>query len=172
MTDTSLAGAARSAIFPRTSASDFTISHSDRNDWRPAPINPSWILSGRPVAQHIPIGIGEDGYSSVSLWRCTEGRFRWHFKWEESVYILSGEVEVSSSDGSITLLTAGSVALFQAGSTAIWNVTQPVQKMAVCRKALPARVANTLRLIKRPWSLPLVAFGIAATLASVDFVWA
>ncbi len=145
--------------------SDFTVSDAARTDWRPAPINPAWILSGDPVAQYIPVEQGADGYSSMSLWKCSEGRFRWTFDWEESVYILDGEVEIASPDGRIAHLRPGSVALFQAGTSSIWTVIRPVQKLAVCRRAISPRLSKLLRFVRRPWSLPILAAGLIDRLA-------
>ena len=154
MTDTAFQGFARIGAQP---AASFTLAHDARMDWRPAPIDPAWILAGTPRAAYIPLASGHDGYSSVSLWRCTEGRFRWTFGWEETVYILKGEVEVTDAAGNEGLLRAGSVALFQGGSTAIWNVVEPVEKMAVCRRAMSPRLASLLRFARRPWSLAIAA---------------
>ncbi|SHF07744.1 hypothetical protein SAMN02745157_1584 [Kaistia soli DSM 19436] len=145
-----------------------TVGHAARNDWRPAPINPSWIIAGDPIAHYIPIGVGEDGYSSLSLWRCTEGSFRWTFGWEESVYITKGEVEVVAADGHRDILEAGSVALFQAGGTSIWTVRQPVQKMAVCRRALNPHLARLIRFARRPWSLTAVLIALAEWLPGLE----
>ncbi|MBZ9935985.1 cupin domain-containing protein [Mesorhizobium sp. BR1-1-16] len=150
------------------SSSTVTVGHATRTDWRPAPINPSWIIAGDPVAHYIPIGVGEDGYSSLSLWRCTEGSFRWTFGWEESVYITGGVVEIVAADGQTDVLEAGSVALFQAGSTSVWTVRQPVQKMAVCRRALNPRLAKIVRFIRRPWSLPALVIALAEWLPTLE----
>jgi len=152
MTDTAFQGFARVGAQP---AARFTLAHDARTDWRPAPIDPAWILGGTPRADYIPLASGEDGYSSVSLWRCTEGRFRWTFGWEETVHILKGEVEVTDAAGNEGVLRAGSVALFQGGSTAIWNVVAPVEKMAVCRRTMSPRLASLLRFARRPWALAI-----------------
>jgi len=150
------------------SSSAVTVGHATRTDWRPAPINPSWIIAGDPVAHYIPIGVGEDGYSSLSLWRCTEGSFRWTFGWEESVYITTGVVEIVAADGHADVLEAGSVALFQAGSTSIWTVRQPVQKMAVCRRAVNPQLAKIIRFMRRPWSLPALVIALAEWLPTLE----
>ncbi len=154
MTDTAFQGFARISAQPTAS---FTVAHDARADWRPAPIDLSWILGGTPRADYIPLASGRDGYSSVSLWRCTEGRFRWTFGWEETVHILKGEVEVTDAAGNEGLLRAGSVALFQGGSTAIWNVVEPVEKMAVCRRAMSPRLARLIRFVRNPWSMAVAA---------------
>ncbi len=168
MGDTAFATLGPDRHLPDAACADFMEAHAARSDWRPAPIEPSWILAGEPVAQYIPISFGQDGYSSLSLWRCTEGRFRWTFSWEESVYIIKGEVEVAAADGRIARLTAGSVALFQAGTTSIWTVTKPIEKMAHCRRALSPSLSRLLRFARRPWSLAVVTAWCADLLAGLE----
>lgn len=146
-----------------------TVTHDGRRDWRPAPIDPAWILAGTPVAEFIPLGRGNDGYSTVTMWRCSEGCFNWRFGWEEVVHIIGGEVEVTASDGQETRLRTGSVALFQAGTTAIWNVVRPVEKVAVCRRAMNPRLSRLIRLVRRPWMLAAAALApLAERLALLE----
>ena len=168
MTDTPFATAARLSHAARPGIADFTSSHAARNDWLAAPIEPSWILAGNPVAEYIPVGAGRDGFSTMTLWRCTEGRFRWTFGWEESVYITEGEVEVRAADGRTARLEPGSVALFQAGTTSIWTVRKPVQKMAVCRRALSPGLSRLIRFVRRPWSLPAFVLCLAEQLSPLE----
>lgn len=122
----------------------FAATTSSRSDWRPAPITPEWILEGRPVARYVPIARGRDDLGSTTLWDCTEGTFRWHFGWDETVHILDGAVTVTLPSGAVHRLTAGSVAFFPAGSEAVWSVEGHVRKLAVCRKAWPGPLARAL----------------------------
>ncbi len=122
----------------------FVATHTDRADWRPAPITPGWVLDGRPVARYVPLARGRDDLGSTTLWDCTAGTFRWHFVWDETVHILEGAVEVGLPTGEVHRLTAGSVAFFPAGSSAIWKVEGHVRKLAVCRRAYPGPLAKAL----------------------------
>jgi len=127
----------------------FVATTSDRNDWRAAPIDPDWILEGRPVARFVPLARGRDDLGSTSLWDCTAGRFRWWFRWDETVHVLDGAVTVTLPDGTVHRLTAGSVAFFPAGSTAVWQVEGYVRKLAVCRRAWPGPLSRAVALARR-----------------------
>jgi uncharacterized protein len=65
----------------------------------PAPIDPGWILEGTPEARARELARSGDGTSVVAAWSCTAGRFRWHYRVDETVHIISGEVFVTKEDG-------------------------------------------------------------------------
>jgi uncharacterized cupin superfamily protein len=127
----------------------FVATSADRTDWRPAPIRPEWILDGTPVARFVPIARGRDDLASTTLWDCTEGTFRWHFVWDETVHILDGAVVVTLPDATVQRLSAGSIAFFPAGSSAVWKVEGHVRKLAVCRRAFPAPLARAVDVVRR-----------------------
>lgn len=110
------------------------------------PITPEWILDGAPVARARSVVMSPDKMWHVMAWDCTTGNFNWHFGEEdEIVYILGGEVFISSNGGPERRLAAGDVAVFPAGSSCTWRVTQPVRKIAVLRRRLPLPVALGVR---------------------------
>ena len=127
----------------------FVATASDRDDWRPVPITPSWILEGAPIARYVPIARGRDDLASTTLWDCSEGTFRWSFVWDETVHILDGAVTVTLPSGEVHRLTAGSVAFFPAGSSAVWRVEGHVRKLAVCRRAYPGPLARAIEIARR-----------------------
>jgi uncharacterized cupin superfamily protein len=103
----------------------------------PAPIEPGWIVEGRPEARAKELARSGDGTSVVVAWSCTAGRFRWHYSVDETVHIISGEVFVTKEDGVERRLGPGDMAFFPAGSSSMWRVPTEVRKLAVCRHALP-----------------------------------
>lgn len=109
-----------------------------------SPIEPSWIISGRPDARARVQSRSADDFSSTTIWECTAGAFRWHFAWDETVYILSGSVRVTDETGMVTTIKAGDVAYFAAGSWATWEIDDHVRKIAFCRRAFPAPVVKAL----------------------------
>jgi uncharacterized cupin superfamily protein len=109
----------------------------------PRPIHPDWILAGTPHARFGSHSQNVDGWAETAHWDCTAGRFRWHFGWEETVVILEGEVRVTDSAGTTTVLRAGDVAYFPARSWFTWEVDDYVRKIAFCRRPVP-RVARLL----------------------------
>ena len=51
----------------------------------PAPIEPGWIVEGQPEACAKELARSGDGTSVVVAWSCTAGRFRWHYRVDETV---------------------------------------------------------------------------------------
>lgn len=115
-----------------------------RDDWQDCPIDPSWILEGAPRARIVALASGADGFATTALWDCTPGTFRWQFHWDETVHVMEGVVEVTMPDGGEHVLRAGSVAFFPGGSHAVWRVVEPVRKLAVCRRTVPAPLAGVM----------------------------
>ncbi|MCO5732695.1 cupin domain-containing protein [Rhizobium sp. SSA_523] len=120
----------------------------------PAPIEPSWILSGTPqarAAQHVR---SADRCSSVCMWDCTAGTFRWFFGEDETVVILDGEVFVTAEDGMQRMLRSGDIAYFRGGTWATWRIDRYVRKIAFIRQPLWQPIALFYRLRNRLRSVP------------------
>jgi uncharacterized cupin superfamily protein len=115
----------------------------------PAVITPGWILEGRPQARAKELARSDDGTSVVIAWSCTAGRFQWHYRVDETVHIISGEVFVTNEDGVICRLGPGDMAFFPAGSASEWHVPREVRKLAVCRHTLPQTLGFGLRAWKK-----------------------
>ncbi|TCL72119.1 cupin domain-containing protein [Rhizobium sp. BK251] len=113
---------------------------------KPAPIEPSWVLSGQPQARLAEHSRGDDDAAVTAVWDCTAGEFRWHFGWDETVIILEGEVHVTAEDGTERTLAKGDVAYFSGGTWATWRVDHYVKKVAFCRKPFPKPLALAYRL--------------------------
>ena len=112
--------------------------NSDHMVLEPAPINPEWIIRGTPVARMSKHSASVDEAGLTALWDCTAGEFRWYFGWDETVYILEGEVHVTDADGGTLTLRIGDVAYFRAGTWATWKIDTYLRKVAFMRRALPA----------------------------------
>src|SRR5271163_1506123 len=102
----------------------------------PNPVNPDWIIEGKPQARAKRLAESADGTSAVVAWSCTPGRFEWHYAVDETVHIISGEVLVTDENGKIHRLGPGDMAFFPAGSHSVWQVTKTVRKLAVCRHSM------------------------------------
>lgn len=111
----------------------------------PNPINPDWIIEGKPVARARRLAQSADGTSSVMAWSCTPGQFAWHYAVDETVHIISGEVIVTDEQGRVHRLGPGDMAFFPAGSHSVWLVTKEVRKLAVCRQSVPRPLGFVLR---------------------------
>jgi uncharacterized protein len=112
----------------------------------PSPLPADWVLDGSPQAKATAIAHSRDGAMTVIAWSCTKGRFRWQYRVDEMVHILSGEVIVTDQSGTERRLGAGDTALFPAGSSSVWQVIQDVRKVAVCHVAVPKLVGLGLRI--------------------------
>lgn len=100
-----------------------------------APINPEWIVEGNPHARaglHSP---SVDGNASTHIWECTAGTFWWTFHDEETVFILEGQVLVTTPNGETRTLKPGDIAYFAEGTKALWDIDDYVKKVAFCRKS-------------------------------------
>lgn len=113
-----------------------------------APIEPSWIVGGRPQARCAELTRSRDGTAATFVWDCTAGEFDWTFAADETVHILQGEVVVDDGSGPRTL-RPGDVALFHAGSTCRWRVPAYVKKLAFLRDPIPRPAMLAIRSWRR-----------------------
>jgi uncharacterized cupin superfamily protein len=114
-----------------------------------APIEPGWIIEGTPQARSRELARSADGTSLVVAWACTAGRFRWHYRLDETVPVISGEVFVTDESGTDRRLGPGDMAFFPAGSRSLWRVPVAVRKLAICRHALPRPLGTIVRAWRR-----------------------
>ncbi len=139
---------------------------------QPAPIVPSWILSGTPNARNKLLGYSEDKTAYIMVWECTPGTFKWNYTEDETIVFISGEVFVTMENGEERRLGAGDMIFFPAGCSAKWRITSTVRKVAVLRSTLPMPLALGLRAWNRllrvlglrgqpPLILPLLMFPAA-----------
>ena len=110
---------------------------TDSVDMRPAPIDPSWIVEGNPVARVGSVSRGADGLSWTDIWDCTAGRFTWHYAIDETVHIVEGGAHVVDANGKQWDLRPGDVVSFQVGTAAHWHVPRYIRKVAFCREVVP-----------------------------------
>ena len=115
----------------------------------PRPIEPSWIIEGNPVAQCCVLSKSADGLASTMVWHCTEGRFNWHYDFDETILILEGSIVVESDSMAPTRYGPGEVIFFRDGAHAKWHVEGHVKKLAFCRKTQPALVGFALRALSK-----------------------
>lgn len=135
---------------------------------KPAPIEPSWILSGSPVARAGMHSRSADEEASTTVWDCSAGSFNWHFGWDETVLILEGSVKVTSSEGITTELNAGDIGYFPARTQWRWEVERYVRKIAFNRRAA-ARSEILIRTIRRKLSAHrrILKVGIGVVTAAI-----
>ena len=113
------------------------------------PINPSWILEGRPQARLELLSSSADGTASTYFWDCTAGRFNWFYGFDETFHILEGEVTLKDPAGTSRRVVAGDTVFFPAGSSAEWTVDKYVRKLAFCRTPVPPYLTSARRIVRR-----------------------
>ena len=71
-----------------------------------------------------------DGSVVTGVWECDAGRFRPDFgAYGELMHVVSGEVECTGDDGTVTTLRPGDSMTFPRGWTGEWDVRSPLRKV-------------------------------------------
>lgn len=92
------------------------------------------VLEGRPDARAMFTAESADHGASAGFWSCDVGRYEFVFDYDEFVYLIEGEVEVTEhgSNRQFTL-TPGDTAHFPQGVTTTWRITRRMTKYFVAR---------------------------------------
>ena len=120
-----------------------------RNDFKPSPIEPSWIMEGNPTARSVSLAKANDKNFSCGLWECTAGKFKYIFPEDEIVHILEGEVFIQE-EGAEHTLRAGDTAYFPEGLITVWTVPIYIKKFAIFRSVsqpLSVKIISRLKKI-------------------------
>jgi uncharacterized protein len=115
-------------------------------DLTPRPIEPSWIIEGKPDARWCVLSQSADGLASTMVWHCTEGKFNWYYDFDETILILEGAITLESDTMKPTRYGPGDVIFFRDGAHARWHVEGEVKKLAFCRKTQPVWLGFALRV--------------------------
>jgi uncharacterized cupin superfamily protein len=113
------------------------------------PIQPAWILDGKPMARLELLSSSADGTASTYFWDCTAGRFNWFYGFDETFHILEGEVTLKYPSGRSHRVVAGDTVFFPAGSSAEWTVERYVRKLAFCRTPVPGYLTFARQMVRR-----------------------
>ncbi len=127
----------------------FTIAEMDVSALKPAPINTDWVLEGTPEAMCATLSEGTRGWAYTNHWSCTAGKFRWHYRWDESVLFLEGEVTITDDAGRVYEGRPGVSLFFPAGTSAVWHVPTYIRKIAFNQKPVPWYLHKISRVSER-----------------------
>ena len=122
-------------------------------DVEPAPIDPTWLRDGKPEARARRLTLLDDSGLSATLWQSTAGRFDWHYGSDELVYILGGEVEITSRGGDPFTARQGDVFFVPGGSVLHWNVRDHVKKLVVNPVQIPLLRRLATRIPVARWAV-------------------
>ena len=115
----------------------------------PAPIEPSWIIEGNPVAQNCVLSKSADGLALTLVWECSQGKFNWYYDVDETILILEGAIVLESDTMRPTRYGPGDVIFFKDGAHARWHVEGRVKKLAFCRKTQSVLLSFALRVLSK-----------------------
>jgi uncharacterized protein len=118
-------------------------------DLQPDPIPDEWILAGTPEARVTKLQTSRDWTSSVVLWECTPGSFKWHYSKDETVFFLAGEAFMTDDNGQEHRFGAGDIVVISAGTNCKWRVTEPIRKVAVVRETIWRPLGFMLKVSKK-----------------------
>jgi hypothetical protein len=116
-------------------------------DLTPRPIEPSWVIDGRPDATWCVLSQSADGLASTMVWHCTAGKFNWYYDFDETILILEGGIVLESDTMPPTRYGPGDVIFFKDGAHARWHIESHVKKLAFCRKTQPVWLGFALRVV-------------------------
>ncbi len=114
----------------------------------PAPIEPTWVLEGNPIATSTVLFQSPDRLATTLIWECTPGKFYWHYHSEESILLIEGAVMLLTETG-IRELRPGDAAVFMPGDVIMWHITERVRKFAVWRTPVGKPLALAVRGARR-----------------------
>lgn len=112
-----------------------------------APIEPSWIHEGNPVAMNAVLATSADGTASTIVWQCTEGKFEWHYDVDETIYFLEGSVVIEADGFPPRRLGPGDVLYFKKGAVARWHIEKRIRKLAFFRRTVPGFMGLGIRVL-------------------------
>jgi uncharacterized protein len=112
----------------------------------PRPIEPSWIIEGKPEAKWFVLSQSADGLALTMIWECSAGKFDWYYDFDETISILEGSVILESDAMPPTRYGPGDVIFFKDGAHARWHIESRVRKLAFCRKTQPVWLGFALRV--------------------------
>jgi uncharacterized cupin superfamily protein len=118
-------------------------------DLTPAPIVPSWVLKGTPMARNRTLFHSSDKSAWTILWDCTAGEFNWHYEFDETIHFLEGGAIIALPGGTPRRFGPGDVIFLPAGTVARWKVDDHVRKLAFCQAPVPLPLHWPLQLIRR-----------------------
>ena len=106
----------------------------------PWPIPDEQITSGRPQASGRFLWQSEDKRLGNGIWTCTPGSFTWDYTWDETIYLLEGEVTITEGDGKSSTFGAGDLIFVPAGTRTRWEITRTVRKAFHLRSDTPVEL--------------------------------
>ena len=106
----------------------------------PWPIPKDQVVSGAPQAFGRFLWQSEDKRLGNGVWTCTPGFFTWEYTWEETIYLIEGEVTISDRGGDTKTYRVGDLIFVPAGTKSTWEITQAIRKVFHLRSDTPVEL--------------------------------
>ena len=90
---------------------------------------PQKVLEGRPTTGETLLWSSDDGSRLSGIWSSTIGKWEVVWPWDETCYILEGQLEMTDHLGKSVILNPGDMFHCIKGAKHIFNVLQPVRKL-------------------------------------------
>ncbi len=116
---------------------------------QPDPIPAEWVLEGTPQARVAKVITSRDWASTVVVWDCTPGSFRWHYTKDETAFFLGGQAFMVDEENQEHRFGAGDIAFIAAGTSCTWRVTEQIRKVAVVRETIWRPLGFVLKVSKK-----------------------
>lgn len=87
------------------------------------------IISGNPVAKGKLLWQSDDKRIANGIWSCESGSFNWNYTWDETIYLIDGEITITDDHCNSNTYKAGDLFFITIGTKTTWNITQPVRKV-------------------------------------------
>ena len=103
----------------------------------------SWPVPEEDILQGAPAPSGKVLWQSDNqcllngVWSCTLGSFQFEFTWDETIYFIDGQVEISDQSGHSQIYNAGDYIHISKGSKTVWNVKRKILKVFYIRSDDP-----------------------------------
>jgi uncharacterized cupin superfamily protein len=133
-------------------------------DLQTPPEPPQMVLSGEPVSRHSKLLTNRDRMTTLILWDCTPGSFRWRYPKDETVFVISGEAFMSIEGGKERRFAAGDVGFFPAGYTCTWRITETFRKVALTKENIWLPLAWCIKVWNKLWTISGVAEKLQSSL--------
>jgi uncharacterized protein len=105
----------------------------------------AWLLSGQAQTRSRLLGRTQDQLAHVMLWECGAASFKWHYRKDEFLIILSGDAFIADKNGEERHFGPSDVVFFPAGSVATWRVPNHVRKIAILKSSLSRPIGFILK---------------------------
>jgi uncharacterized protein len=122
--------------FPKEVITGLTNINTNTIELPPAEI-PQKIIEGSPTAGMQPLWESEDGTQLAAVWSNTVGRWEIEWPWEEVMYLIEGQLELTDHLGNSHMMNPGDFYHARKGTKHMWNTIKPIKKLMIIMHDAP-----------------------------------